>query len=78
MGLPKIKHNFSSEQLDDWRAYEKVRAEGKYNMFDLRAIAKTGLSRERYFFAMQYYRELYQMAKAEDDHIMQLAERHGH
>lgn len=49
---------FTAKQIADWKRYEKVRAGGKYNMFDPRARQATGLSMERYSFVMQNYSEL--------------------
>lgn len=34
---------------EDFIRYEQVREEGHYNMFDTRAIDKTGLSKVKYY-----------------------------
>lgn len=52
------KLKFTSQQLADWRAYEKVRKGGRFNMFDPRARAATGLSSERYSFVLKNFSEL--------------------
>lgn len=50
--------NFTDEQLASWRRYEKVRSGGRYNVFDPRARALTGLSEDEYLFCMSNYSEL--------------------
>ena len=50
--------DFTNEQIRDWRRYEKVRSSGRWNMFDPAARAATGLSQERYLFALKNYSEL--------------------
>lgn len=69
---------FSDRQIQDWRDYVVVQKEGQFNMFDPRARELTGLDRDAYIFVMSHYDRLAAAAKAQDDHIMQLAERHGH
>ncbi|MGP1666938.1 MAG: hypothetical protein ACTS5I_13695, partial [Rhodanobacter sp.] len=49
---------FTKEQLRDWKTYERVRAGGRYNMFDPRARLATGLGPEKYSFVMGNYDEL--------------------
>lgn len=49
---------FTKEQLSDWKRYERVRRSGRHNMFFPQARAETGLSEERYSFALQNYSEL--------------------
>lgn len=53
---------FSKKQIQDWKAYESVRAVGLYNMFDSRARALTGLNRDDYFFVMKNFSELKEQA----------------
>jgi hypothetical protein len=50
--------SFTAEQRADWRAYERVRRGGRFNMFDPRARRATGLSEERYSFVMKNYGKL--------------------
>lgn len=45
--------------------YEKVRKSGLYNMFDKRAIALTGLSKEDYVWVMKNYSELNELYNEE-------------
>lgn len=40
-------------------AYEQVRREGKYNMFDPNARILTGLTEEEYIYAINNYDELH-------------------
>lgn len=49
---------FTKEDLADWKAYEKVRTGGRWNMFDPRARKATRLSSERYLFVMHWFSEL--------------------
>jgi hypothetical protein len=52
--------NFTKDQIANWKTYEKVRSGGRYNMYDSRARAATGLSSKDYSFVMQNYTELKQ------------------
>ena len=54
---------FTKQQLNDWKAYERVRQGGRYNMFDPRARRATKLSEERYGFVMNHYTELREAVK---------------
>lgn len=49
---------FTQQQLADWRAYERVRQGGRYNMFDPRARTLTKLNEKRYTFTLCNYGEL--------------------
>lgn len=49
---------FTPQQLQHWVKYEKVRASGRFNMFDPRAISATGLVKEDFLFVMQNFDEL--------------------
>lgn len=49
---------FTSDDLADWREYERVRQSGCYNMLDPNARWETGLSKERYIFVMQNFAAL--------------------
>lgn len=40
---------------EDFIRYEEVREEGHYNMFDTRAIEKTGLPRDKYIHLIANY-----------------------
>jgi len=51
-------NEFTFEQLAQFRRYERVRLGGPFNMFDPRARALTGLTREQYSFVMNNYSEL--------------------
>lgn len=55
---------FTSDDLQDWRAYERVRKGGRYNMFDPRARRATGLSDERYSFVLRNFSKLKAAAEA--------------
>jgi hypothetical protein len=49
---------FTHQELENFKAYEEVRAGGAYNMFDPRARQLTGLSRADYGFVMDNYSAL--------------------
>jgi hypothetical protein len=49
---------FTALQLKQWAAFERVRAGGRFNMFDPRARAATGLDDDDYLFVMENYTEL--------------------
>lgn len=49
---------FTPEQIKHFKAYEKVRKGGLYNMFDSAAIHSSGLSKPNYLFVMKNYSEL--------------------
>ena len=56
---------FSMAQLNHWRAYERVRSVGRFNMYDPRARRATGLSGDEYLFVMKNYSELKDAARKE-------------
>lgn len=49
---------FTATQIADWKAYERVRKGGRFNMFDPRARQATKLDGERYKFVMRNYSAL--------------------
>lgn len=49
---------FTDGQLDAFRKYERVRAGGKYNMFDPLARKATGLGPESYSFVRRNFSAL--------------------
>lgn len=53
---------FTQQQLEDFRAYEKVRAGGRYNMFTPQAQQAAGLEKEDYLFVLKNYADLKDMA----------------
>jgi len=54
---------FTIEQVKHFKAYEKVRKGGRYNMFDPAAIHSSGLTKADYVFVMKNYSELEVAAK---------------
>jgi len=56
---------FTPNQLRAWKAYERVRKSGRYNMFDPRARRDSGLGAEMYSFVMQHFSELRAAIEAE-------------
>ena len=50
--------DFTPDDLKDWKAYERVRKGGRYNMFDSYARDAAGLGLERYLFVMKNFTEL--------------------
>lgn len=57
---------FTFIQINNWRKYEKVRAGGRWNMFDPHARQATGMTRDEYIFCMEHYSELKEAAEKED------------
>ena len=45
--------------------YEKIRQEGRYNMFDPKAREVAGLSKEKWFEIIRQYNQLYNKHKGE-------------
>lgn len=41
-----------------YNSYERVRTEGRFNMFSKEAQICTGLTREEYVYVMEHYSEL--------------------
>ena len=60
------KTSFTADQIADWRAYEKVRKGGRYNMFDPMARRATGLGPQQYSFVMQHFSELKNAAESKE------------
>lgn len=46
---------YSHQNIQQWRAYERVRSSGKFNMFDPQAMAASGLTKGEYLFCMKNY-----------------------
>ena len=59
----QIEKEEMKSHIDDWKAYERVRQAGLYNMFDPRARHATNLSSERYAFCMDHYSELKELTE---------------
>lgn len=51
---------FTPSQLVHWKMFEEVRSSGRYNMFDSRAVALSGLSASEYDFVLDNYTNLKQ------------------
>ena len=49
---------FTDQQLKNFARYVRVQMGGRYNMFDPRARAATGLSQDEYTFIIKNYSEL--------------------
>jgi len=62
--MPNEPTEFSKKQIEAWRAYERVRQRGAYNMFDPRARAATRLPPEDYAFCMKHFVALKEAANA--------------
>ena len=50
--------DFTLEQIENWRSFERVRLSGRFNMFDPNARRATGLTPEEYRDCMKHYSEL--------------------
>jgi hypothetical protein len=57
---------FTEKEIENWRAYEKVRASGEWNMFDVNAREATGMTRGEYWFTMRNYIALKRANKKHD------------
>ena len=55
--------NYTKRQVADFRAYEKIRVGGKWNMWDVAAQRASGLRRDDYLFVMKHYSELKELAE---------------
>ena len=58
---------FTPQQVRDWRAYERARVNGRYNMFTDAARRLAGLNRDEYYFVMDHYSELKEAAERNQD-----------
>lgn len=56
------QQTFTQNQIDNWRAFEKVRQTGKHNMFLHKAREETGMSVPEWLFCMDHYTELKEAA----------------
>lgn len=54
---------FTEQDIADFKAYDEVRQEGRYNMMSRQAQDMTGLDRDRYLFVLRNYVELAQAAE---------------
>ena len=57
---------FNDIQINQWRAYERVRVSGRHNMFAPQALAATRLSEEEYAFVMRNFDALRSAALKDD------------
>lgn len=60
-------NQFTQQQIEDFKAYDEVRQEGRYNMMSPQAQQLTGLDRNRYLFVLRNYVELAQAAGVTND-----------
>lgn len=49
---------FTNRQLKNFAKYVRVQMGGRYNMFDPRARAATGMDKDEYIFVMENYSAL--------------------
>lgn len=49
---------FTNQQLQNFEKYVRVQMGGRYNMFDPRARAATGMDKDEYIFVMENYSAL--------------------
>jgi len=56
------KTEFSELEILNWKAFERVRAGGRFNMFDPKARQASGLGPDEYAFCMDHYSELKEAA----------------
>jgi hypothetical protein len=59
----EIEMEFTNQQLQNFKKYVRVQLSGRYNMFDPRARAATGMSEDEYTFVMINYSALKEASK---------------
>lgn len=59
-----MEHTHTEQELANFKAYERVRQSGKWNMFSREAQLATGLDRDEYIFVMKNYESLQAQAEA--------------
>ena len=57
----------TAAQIENWKEYEAVRVEGRFNMLDPNARALTGLTRDEYRYCLTHYTTLKAQAVAQED-----------
>ena len=57
---------FTNQQLQNFKKYVRVQMGGRYNMFDPRAMAATGMEKEDYIFCMEHYEALKEASEKKD------------
>jgi len=64
--------NYTKNQINDYRAYEKVRKSGRYNMFSSQARTAAMLTKEEHLFVMENYSALKEASEvmAADDMLL--------
>lgn len=60
----RARPKFTEQQIENWRAYENVRASAAYNMWAPQAQAATGLTKADYFFVMENFDALKEAAES--------------
>jgi hypothetical protein len=58
---------FTASQMRHWKDYEKVRASGRFNMFDPRARLECFLTEQQYDFVMDNYTALKQCVQSHEE-----------
>lgn len=69
------KRQFTPDQIRNWKAYERVRVGGRFNMFDPRARSLTNMSRDEWIFCMKNYSALNTVVMEEAMQLMYQAEK---
>ena len=54
---------FTNQQLQNFKKYVRVQMGGRYNMFDPRARAATGMDKAEYILVMENYSALKEASK---------------
>lgn len=49
---------FTPKQIKNWKAFEKVRESGRFNMIDPRAASAARLSKDEHLFVIEHYEAL--------------------
>jgi len=69
------KQQFTPDQIRNWKAYERVRIGGRFNMFDPRAQRLTSMSSDEWCFCMDNYSALNNVVMEEAMQLMYHAEK---
>ena len=61
-----MSKTFTTDQINNWKMYEKIRKYGKYNMFDFRARELSNMDSDEWLFCLENYCELKQAVERDN------------
>jgi len=65
--MSEVKVKFTAKQIGNYKKYERVRISGRWNMYDPKARAATGMNKDEYTFVMKNFQALRDAANAEGE-----------